>query len=150
MTNLKPEKLLPCPFCGGEATLRESKSEHDPTGYQVVCNCGACVTTWIFQRDEAIKAWNTRSQVKTLDEEEIKKIILSKFAVHHKEGGATALYVSEESTKAISQLALPKTWDRDTVKEKIDFYCGDNITELCAEFLTTAICNLAIKKESEG
>lgn len=68
------EKLLPCPFCGGNpfiATIEHSE-ESRPHGYRfygnIMCiNCQAKASTKGFDLDydtateKAIKAWNTRS-----------------------------------------------------------------------------------------
>lgn len=51
---MSDKKLLPCPFCGGEARF----STED--GNWINCkSCGA-ETDYFEQREEAIKAWNTR------------------------------------------------------------------------------------------
>lgn len=54
---LKP-KLLPCPFCGGEA-----KSIEDVDDYGIFIKCQECVmVTAIFNHTSVlIKAWNTRT-----------------------------------------------------------------------------------------
>lgn len=74
------EKLLPCPFCGGEAKLYDDySSERDERRWQVwhVCDNGpegesagyglACHTSidmpWFKSREKAIEAWNTRAAV---------------------------------------------------------------------------------------
>lgn len=50
------EKLLPCPYCGGEWKLFVDFQNR----YQVGCrNCGVC-TDW-YSREEAIAAWNRRT-----------------------------------------------------------------------------------------
>ena len=54
-------KLLPCPFCGGPATL--SSMPLAPTWWRVRCHkyeCGS--TTWAMdEADKAVKAWNRRT-----------------------------------------------------------------------------------------
>jgi Lar family restriction alleviation protein len=51
---MSEKKLLDCPFCGGEARF----STED--GNWINCkSCGA-ETDYFEQREEAIKAWNTR------------------------------------------------------------------------------------------
>ena len=53
-------KLKPCPFCGSEAHIEERKMVR--IWYEVRCdNCDAGTGIWKTP-DEAIKAWNTRSQ----------------------------------------------------------------------------------------
>ncbi len=50
-------KLLPCPFCGGEATLRKSEVTQL---YHVACfECG-CRQDSSYKSESAINAWNTR------------------------------------------------------------------------------------------
>jgi hypothetical protein len=51
------QSLKPCPFCGGEAELREN-------GYQVHCATGCTANVNDDYAPEAIAAWNTRSESK--------------------------------------------------------------------------------------
>ena len=49
------DKLKPCPFCGGEATLEDTS-----TGFGVICwNCQIS-TTMDWKSDKAIAIWNNR------------------------------------------------------------------------------------------
>ncbi len=48
------QALKPCPFCGGEAELREN-------GYQVHCATGCTANVNDDYAPEAIAAWNTRT-----------------------------------------------------------------------------------------
>ena len=56
------EELKPCPFCGSEAFFWNLGYEH---GEKISCE-NDCVTmpprhdVWFTNREEAIKAWNTR------------------------------------------------------------------------------------------
>lgn len=54
-------KLLPCPFCGGRATIR-SDGDHS-TAYWVGCNTDGCLGRDHWEEDYAgaIAAWNTRA-----------------------------------------------------------------------------------------
>lgn len=54
-----PKKLLPCPFCGGEAYLEEILEYHNYV-HCTNCECekGRFQT---YKKSQAIKAWNTRS-----------------------------------------------------------------------------------------
>lgn len=55
--------LLPCPFCGGAAKLTDHE-DCDVGGRWVVCTpCGAA--RWGDQPDEAITAWNARTNTNT-------------------------------------------------------------------------------------
>lgn len=48
------QSLKPCPFCGGEAELREN-------GYQVHCATGCTANVNDDYAPEAIAAWNART-----------------------------------------------------------------------------------------
>lgn len=58
--------LLPCPFCGGEASLHKGMQAFDD--YEVHCDeCGVCGPNFgsmdetFSPRDDAIAAWNRRA-----------------------------------------------------------------------------------------
>ena len=59
-------KLLPCPFCGGEAEIHETydMETNEVDGYFVWCNNKECEcrpeTNTCFTEAEAVAAWNTR------------------------------------------------------------------------------------------
>ena len=57
-TDNRTTELLPCPFCGGEATVeRIGKSGY----YYVACNTAYCCDFGNFDTEaESIAAWNTR------------------------------------------------------------------------------------------
>lgn len=56
--------LKPCPFCGGEAHIKEVVSACE-TLYTVGCSDSECMgyETWLLKptKEEAIAAWNRRS-----------------------------------------------------------------------------------------
>jgi hypothetical protein len=56
-------KLLPCPFCGGEAVIERCKDETHPGSY-VECGYGECMMSpsgpILKTAAEAAAAWNTR------------------------------------------------------------------------------------------
>ena len=58
-------KLLPCPFCGGEAKIDITGDG----GYRVTCKrilgCG-CKFEWFDYENEAINAWNTRKPMERI------------------------------------------------------------------------------------
>lgn len=58
-------KLLPCPFCGGEAYLDISQPAGDETEYfTVVCRCCAAEGPWFNVKGSAVAAWNRREDAK--------------------------------------------------------------------------------------
>jgi Lar family restriction alleviation protein len=55
------DKLLPCPFCGGEACENEHKFFGYASTFGVVClDCCAETRQFYNTSEEAIAAWNTR------------------------------------------------------------------------------------------
>ena len=60
-------KLLPCPFCGGEAELDEYCGK-----YVVFCKNASC--SWRKTKAEAIEAWNTRHE-RTLSEKDALDVV---------------------------------------------------------------------------
>jgi len=65
---MKPEKLIPCPFCGEQPESRGSMDEVDGEVLYWIIQCGSfeCSTGGNSvmkeegSKEEAIKAWNTR------------------------------------------------------------------------------------------
>lgn len=59
------EKLLPCPFCGGESRIREYKDVefliHNADCFMVQCDRCGCGTSYEATKAEAIAAWNRRA-----------------------------------------------------------------------------------------
>ena len=66
-----PNGLLPCPFCGGSASISSHTSvfalgdgDHKRISFEVHCNFCPCTMRFHFQRvttkEEAIDAWNKR------------------------------------------------------------------------------------------
>lgn len=64
--------LLPCPFCGGIATLEEVTSDHGPDDirFSIGCNDGETTGFHCFgyqslstypRRSDAVEAWNRRA-----------------------------------------------------------------------------------------
>lgn len=55
-------KMRRCPFCGGEATIKNcSEFKTDYADYRVYCKeCGASTEQNLLTRDEAVDRWNTR------------------------------------------------------------------------------------------
>ena len=62
-------KLLPCPFCGGEARMQDEPIEKGEFLYSVLCE-NDCVTQGIYHNtaESAIKAWNTRKPMERIVE----------------------------------------------------------------------------------
>ena len=61
----KTYDLLPCPFCGGEAHIKEVVSACEKL-YTVGCSDSECMgyETWLLKStvDEAVAAWNRRAE----------------------------------------------------------------------------------------
>lgn len=59
------EELKPCPFCGGEAHIKEVVSACEKL-YTVGCSDSECMgyETWLLKPtvDEAVAAWNRRAE----------------------------------------------------------------------------------------
>lgn len=64
-------KLLPCPFCGGEASLKRDQKD-DFVEYSVGCYNRGCVcaahTYCYYDKEEAIRDWNTRKPMERIIE----------------------------------------------------------------------------------
>lgn len=60
-------KLLPCPFCGGEAKVCNGSNEIVGSQYLVRCKGLNCTlrpkTEWHETLDEAVRHWNTRKPI---------------------------------------------------------------------------------------
>ena len=59
-------KLLPCPFCGGEADIEEIPgSPYTDESYVYGVGCKECNIGWYEDtKEEAIERWNRRMEVK--------------------------------------------------------------------------------------
>lgn len=76
-------ELLPCPFCGGAASLSyyTRSASNEPAGHYVECdNCAAGGPTADVSsivtdvRAEAITAWNTRTAAEAASREEVERL----------------------------------------------------------------------------
>lgn len=57
------EELKPCPFCGGEAELLETKDFKGQTfSACIMCRECECITCHFASKSTAIEAWNRRSE----------------------------------------------------------------------------------------
>ena len=57
------KKMLPCPFCGGAATVRANEYYDGANTFYIYCaSCGVQQMTTKIRTDEAIAAWNRRAQ----------------------------------------------------------------------------------------
>ena len=52
-------ELKPCPFCGGNASVRKESMWYEVCCDDCPCNVGRC---WFAKREEAIEAWNRRAE----------------------------------------------------------------------------------------
>ncbi len=55
------DKLKPCPFCGGEATIRKYEYFSEDT-YNVYCEECGCEISMYYSEGDAIDAWNRRAE----------------------------------------------------------------------------------------
>lgn len=53
-------KLLPCPFCGGEAKVATCDWLFSVRDYWIYCRSCDCSSGRYHSKDQAIKAWNKR------------------------------------------------------------------------------------------
>lgn len=57
--------LKPCPFCGGDAIVREFNAPDGSIMYSARCASGKCLikpmTGWTYTKQRAIDAWNRRA-----------------------------------------------------------------------------------------
>ena len=60
-----PEELKPCPFCGGKAYIGEN-TVFNGMFYACCCDCSASAGDEFNSKEEAIAAWNTRTQKQPL------------------------------------------------------------------------------------
>lgn len=61
-------RILPCPFCGGDAELTERKFPYIGMLFGVMCTFCDCWCDFRERsREEAIKTWNTRVQLRDAD-----------------------------------------------------------------------------------
>lgn len=78
------EKLKPCPFCGGNASIYEvSNDEENFVGYMVSCDDCDCGTTVFNVRDIAVQSWNKR--IAHEHEKEMLQIITALVEARHDE-----------------------------------------------------------------
>ncbi len=78
------EKLKPCPFCGGDASIYEVTSEEENfSGYMVSCDDCGCGTTAFDVQDMAVQSWNKR--IAHEREKEILQIITALVEARHDE-----------------------------------------------------------------
>lgn len=65
-------KLLPCPFCGGEARLNHGISLDGIDGWVAECSNYQCIThssdSIYYSQDAAIAQWNTRKPMERIIE----------------------------------------------------------------------------------
>ena len=69
-------KLLPCPFCGGEATLHNNFLTDK---FKVWCNECDCRTDVYSDKEEAIEKWNTRKTMERI----VDRLEGKKWGIHY-------------------------------------------------------------------
>lgn len=68
---MSDKKLLPCPFCGGEAIILSESDYEAHAWYRVECNECDCKTgSYVNEcgKEEAIENWNTRKPMEKIVE----------------------------------------------------------------------------------
>ena len=71
---MSEERLLPCPFCGGEAYINYETMVDERTIYwaQVLCkqcharSCGSWRNSYTNAEKKEVKAWNTRKPIERI------------------------------------------------------------------------------------
>ena len=60
------DKLKPCPFCGSSTNVEKFKDTFNRIKFGIECYYPDCAiqpfTAWYADEQEAIEAWNTRTQ----------------------------------------------------------------------------------------
>lgn len=64
---MSDERLLPCPFCGGEAKVAHEYTEEWKLEYVMCFRCG-CSTPSAISEDTVIQMWNTRKPMERIVE----------------------------------------------------------------------------------
>ena len=69
---IEDHKLLPCPFCGGEAKMLQAAFENEEIAAKyansVGIRCTKCHTSTIpLNEEDAVKLWNSRAFVISVD-----------------------------------------------------------------------------------
>lgn len=74
-------KLLPCPFCGGEAEVYEQKHREYASTYYVRCKSCHCKTIERIGKGIVIEQWNTRKPMEQIVErlEELDDLTLDQY-----------------------------------------------------------------------
>ena len=62
------DKLKPCPFCGKDSTIHESCSDSMFHWFVMCEGCGTASDVYI-NKSQAIKAWNTRKEEPSNEED---------------------------------------------------------------------------------
>ena len=85
------KELNPCPFCGGEAEVRETvecfgHGDYDKSVFVFCCDCGATSKKYYERicrgrtKERAIEAWNTRKPIDKVVEQ------LEELRIYEKDG----------------------------------------------------------------
>lgn len=78
--DIKIGKLKPCPFCGGEVGIIESKPStakltKGEVAFSVMCSKFKCnvkpkANAWQITKEDAVEAWNTRADSETIKQQQ--------------------------------------------------------------------------------
>jgi len=63
------DRLKPCPFCGGKATIVGGKKHPgltDQEPYSIICECGCSFLYVAYDKTDAAARWNSRVESKPL------------------------------------------------------------------------------------
>lgn len=71
---MQNDKLLPCPFCGGEARIScDTEATRDSQGrlwaFTIVCDSCCATSGLCYSVDMATKSWNTRKPMERIVEQ---------------------------------------------------------------------------------
>ena len=127
--------LLPCPFCGGEASKRLFYGAR----YGVYCDeCDARVGGLFNTEAEAIAAWNTRATHGTLTAEQVRKAIFAGSAYASYDGAQ--YYANGIDMQAIAdELNAELGNEREKALEELldrwhSFAIGNGLDQSCADY----------------
>ena len=103
-------KLLPCPFCGGEAVVCNGSNEIVGNQYLIRCKGLNCTvrpkTEWYESLDEATRHWNTRKPIERIIERLEEKLEMHKSIRDGYEDslGSVPRYVQDKAVEVCNKI----------------------------------------------